>query len=148
MTQQLFAPVGTKTYVMPQTQYLMVYSDNNNVRNFFHQLEHGRELKKCNEKGKKRRYYGQKPRPELFAFKTPQSRVKIFNLNKLSLTIVARMLKKYPDEIMIFIGPNYWFHELPQEIQDNVNNFNGNIKHIENKIKEEAVTTCSNGSKQ
>jgi len=137
----LFATAGTKTYVTSEKKYLMVYSPNHAVKEAFRVLRMGRKPSPSSRSPEHRK---QTPRPELFGFETPNSNMHILNLNILTLTIVAKMLKKYPDEVMVFVGNNYWFSELPKEIQDNVNNSKSteNIKHIERKLKEEAVPTC------
>ena len=103
MKQELFAPVGTKTYIHPKTKYIIVYTTHDRAQKCLRRLERGRE--------------GTKGKPELFPFKTGQRGVIILKFNKFTLAVVAKVLKKFPDEVLVFIGENYWFSELPQEIQ-------------------------------
>ena len=131
----MFAPVGTKTYTDSRGKYIIVCSTNKNVMQVLWRLENGYSDRK------------QIARPELFAFKTKKSSMKILHLDKFSLSIVSRMLKKYPDEVMVFVGENYWFTELPQEIQEHAD-FGGSNQQLLTKMeKEDAESICRLGSK-
>jgi len=123
MKQELFAPPRTKAYVN-QPKYIIIQSNNKVVLEALRILEKGREDR------------NQIARPELFAFKT-KGNPKILHFNKFTLAILSRMLRKYPDEVMVFIGDNYWFAELPQEIQKYAN-YECNNKHLLNKMEKEA----------
>ena len=124
MSQQLLAPVGTKTYVTSKEKYIIIQTSNKLIMDRLYYLENGRESRK------------QKPRPELFAFNIGRSNVKILKFNKFTLSIVAKMIKAYPDEVMVFVGSNYWFSELPQEIQE-FSEFGGTNTQLINKIEKE-----------
>jgi len=125
MKQELmFAPAGTKTYVTPKTKYIIVYTTNDRAQKCLRRMERGRE--------------GTKAKPELFPFKTGKRSVIFLEFNKFTLAVVARLLKKFPDEVMMFVGENYWLSELPQEIQE-YGKYGGNFSQLINKMKGEAA---------
>ncbi len=125
MRDSLFAPVGTKTHINPKTKYIIIHSTSKRVMNNLLALEVGRK------DGKRI------ARPELFEFKTRRrSNMRVLKFNKFVLAIVGRMLKKYPDEVLVFIGENYWFSELPKEIQK-YGDWGGSNKQLKNRIEKE-----------
>ena len=132
----LFAPVGTKTYVMPKTKYIIIYTTNPMAQRSLRRMERGRIREGRNETI---------ARPELYPFKTGKRSAVFLEFNKFTLTFVARLLKKYPDEVMLFVGENYWFSELPKEIQK-FSDYGGTNTQLLGRIeREEAITACSNG---
>ena len=123
----MFAPVGTKTYVTPKTKYIIVHTTNKVVNCRLRELEKGKL------RGDKRERT--EARKELFAFNTGRSNVRVLNFNKFTLALVSRFLRKYPDEVMMFIGENYWFSELPEEIQE-YGDYPGNTELLQRKMGE------------
>ena len=112
----------------PKAKYIIVNTMNELAQRVLRRMERGRENTIA--------------RPEMYPFKTKQRGVIILNLNKFTLFVVARLLKKFPDEINVFVGDNYWLCELPQEIQGYAE-YGGNNTQLMKKIKmEEAAVTC------
>lgn len=132
MNQQLFAPIGAKTYVMPETKYIIVHTTNKIVNEKLRELEIGKLRGDNRERTK--------GHPELFGFKMKGTKIRILKFNKITLSIVARMLKQYPDEVMMFVGKQYWFSELPQEIKGYAE-FEGNTTYLINNVEKGGAVT-------
>lgn len=120
---KLFAPVGTKTYIMPTTKYILVYSSNKKIMNTLGYLEKGWGGKQI-------------ARPELFPFKLERSNFKILRFNKFTLAIIMRIFKKYPEDMIVFIGENYWYSQFPEEIQQ-LGNYRGTHKDLLKRMEKE-----------
>ena len=85
--------------------YMVVYTTNKTLNRKLRKFESGDEGSR------------QKAHPEMFAFKIYGSRMRVLKINEITLSFVSRILKEYPRQVYVFVGKNYWFGELPQEIQ-------------------------------
>jgi len=108
--------------------YIVVYTTNKTLNKKLIKFEKG-------DKGSR-----QKARPEIFAFKIYGTRTRILKINSISLAFVARILRDYPRQVYVFIGKNYWFGELPQEIKGLADYHT--LKEVQDACSE--YTTCVN----
>jgi len=102
-------------------KYIVIYSMHSAVQKSLRALEVGRKNQ------------GQPARPEMFAYKS-HGPMRVLRYNQLNLAYTARLLKKYPYDVMVFVGENIWLSELPLEIQE-LATYGGSLTQLEKKME-------------